>query len=110
MFSPDMEITAFRHQDPFRFGVSLHARIDRPGLNNGIAGPLMFTEHKVGEFCEPVVTLNEDQSQHLIDALWDCGLRPSEGSGTAGALAATERNLNDMRKVAFNALKMRELL
>jgi hypothetical protein len=38
--------------------------------------------------------------QKLMDDLWDCGLRPSEGTGSAGALAAVEKHLGDMRKIA----------
>ena len=30
-----------------------------------------------------------------------CGIRPSEGSGSAGSLAATERHLHDMRALVF---------
>lgn len=39
-----------------------------------------------------------------MDQLWNCGLRPTEGSGSAGSLAATQRHLEDMRKIAFNTL------
>lgn len=46
-----------------------------------------------------------DEAQRLMDQLWDCGLRPSEGSGSAGAMAATQRHLEDMRRIAFDALK-----
>ena len=42
----------------------------------------------------------------LIDELWSAGLRPSEGTGSAGSLAATERHLADMRAFAFHALKV----
>jgi hypothetical protein len=37
----------------------------------------------------------------LIDALWTAGLRPTEGHGSTGQLAATERHLEDMRALAF---------
>ena len=37
----------------------------------------------------------------LMDDLWQCGLRPSEGTGSAGALAATQKHLDDMRKLVF---------
>lgn len=40
----------------------------------------------------------------LMDDLWVCGLRPSEGSGSAGALAATERHLGDMRRIVFDGI------
>ena len=40
-----------------------------------------------------------------MDELWRCGLRPSEGTGSAGSLAATERHLKDMQAIAFDLLK-----
>ena len=52
------------------------------------------------------VRLRPDQAQMLMDNLWECGLRPTEGTGSAGALSATQRHLDDMKKVAFHALKI----
>lgn len=49
----------------------------------------------------PTLTIDITASQALMDELWDCGLRPSEGSGSAGSLAATERHLEDMRALVF---------
>ena len=49
----------------------------------------------------PTATLTPTAAQQLIDDLWDCGLRPSEGSGSAGQLAATERHLKDMQQLVF---------
>ena len=40
-------------------------------------------------------------AKRLIDALWDAGVRPSNGEGSAGQLGATERHLEDMRKLVF---------
>lgn len=51
---------------------------------------------------DPTFSLTKDQAQQFIDALWSAGLRPSEGSGSAGSLAATQRHLEDMRKIAFS--------
>jgi hypothetical protein len=45
--------------------------------------------------------LQDCQAQDLMDKLWMAGLRPTEGKGSAGALAATERHLKDMRKLVF---------
>lgn len=45
--------------------------------------------------------LEPNTAQQLMDSLWECGLRPSEGSGSAGALAATQRHLEDMRTLVF---------
>jgi len=54
-----------------------------------------------GTEVEPVFSLKDEQAQNLMDELWRVGLRPSEGSGSAGSLAATERHLADMRHLVF---------
>jgi hypothetical protein len=41
------------------------------------------------------------EAQALMDRLWKAGFRPTEGSGSAGALSATEHHLSDMRKLVF---------
>jgi hypothetical protein len=58
-----------------------------------------------GYFGEPTLELDATSSQLLMDELWSCGIRPSEGSGSAGSLAATERHLKDMQKIAFRLLE-----
>lgn len=50
--------------------------------------------------------LDQVHAQTLMDDLWHCGIRPTEGSGSAGALAATERHLSDLRTIALHALKI----
>jgi hypothetical protein len=47
----------------------------------------------------PTCSLSRESSQLLMDQLWECGLRPSEGTGSAGAMAAVEKHLGDMRKL-----------
>ena len=49
----------------------------------------------------PTFSLPPEAAQGLIDALWECGLRPTEGTGSAGALAAVQRHLEDMRSLVF---------
>lgn len=49
----------------------------------------------------PPIVLKVTQAQKLMDNLWDCGIRPSEGSGSAGSFAAQGRHLEDMRKLVF---------
>lgn len=66
--------------------------------------PLELVEVPEGESAEPTVTLSATAAQELMDDLWRCGLRPSEGAGSAGALAATERHLADMRAIALGLL------
>jgi hypothetical protein len=52
----------------------------------------------------PTMTLTSTEAQKLMDELWGCGLRPSEGTGSAGSLAATQNHLKDMQNIAFMLL------
>lgn len=54
----------------------------------------------------PSFTIPNETAQLLMDDLWHCGLRPTEGTGSAGSLAATERHLADMRTIAFAKLNV----
>lgn len=58
---------------------------------------LQFEPLVEGSGFEPTFNLTLTEAQRLMDELWMCGLRPSEGTGSAGALAATERHLQDSR-------------
>jgi len=53
------------------------------------------------EYC---LKLNLDEAQILMDSLWDSGVRPTEGKGSAGQLTAVERHLEDMRTIVQNNL------
>lgn len=59
---------------------------------------------KVEEGATPPVAFRLDlmEAQSLMDRLWKAGLRPTEGSGSAGALAATQSHLKDMQKLVFD--------
>ena len=71
-----------------------------------IAQPLVFVETEdYTSYKAPAIRLQLEEAQLLIDELWNCGLRPSEGTGSAGSLAATERHLKDMQKIAFKFLE-----
>jgi len=52
------------------------------------------------------MTIKPEMAQELMDSLWQCGIRPSEGSGSAGSLAATQGHLLDMRKLVSKSLKV----
>ena len=79
---------------------------------------LMLTKHQDGSFdvvdeliiqhlqpgqvvSRPSLELTNTEAQQFMDELWGCGLRPSEGTGSAGQLAATERHLKDMQRLVF---------
>ncbi len=62
-----------------------------------------MAKRELGAVIYPTFSLEREMAQSLMDQLWACGLRPSEGSGSAGALAATQRHLEDMRTLVFAA-------
>ncbi len=64
------------------------------------AKPVEFEERELYAVDnEPYLQIPKANAQVLMDDLWNCGLRPSEGSGSAGQLAATQRHLEDCRKL-----------
>jgi hypothetical protein len=66
---------------------------------------LNFLPYEQNCFVDPSLKLTNLQAQALMDQLWQCGLRPTEGNGSAGSLAATERHLADMRAIVSRCLK-----
>jgi hypothetical protein len=54
----------------------------------------------------PVLKLRESEAQQLMDQLWRCGVRPTEGKGSAGQLAAVQAHLADMRELVAQKLKV----
>ena len=66
-----------------------------------VASDLLMREANPAEIYDPTLYLRREEAQDLMDSLWDCGLRPSEGTGSAGALVATQKHLEDMRKLVF---------
>lgn len=68
------------------------------------AKPVEFEELKrehEGQELMPAFMMQDEQAQQFMDELWRVGFRPTEGSGSAGSLAATERHLADMRALVF---------
>ena len=65
--------------------------------------------HKVdGIAYEPTFSLLPQQAQILMDDLWNCGLRPTEGVGSVGQLKATQNHLEDMRTLVFEKMRIEE--
>lgn len=52
-----------------------------------------------GTDVQPFIELSEQRAQRLMEDLWNCGLRPSQGIGSIGQLGATEKHLSDMRSL-----------
>jgi len=72
-----------------------------------VAEPIEMKYIKEGGLIKPALDISFQAAQELIDNLWDCGLRPSEGSGSAGAMLATQRHLQDMRSLVEKFTKVK---
>ena len=82
---------------------------DKKGDTCGVAQQLEFKE-QISRFQEApsFLELDKTSAQVLMDDLWQCGLRPSEGTGSAGQLAATQKHLSDLHKIVFHKLGIKE--
>jgi len=91
---------------PFLFGNELELRI----LDNetrSFADNILLRGAKPGESIPAVARLEPQSAQALMDSLWDCGIRPALGHGSAGQLEAVQKHLHDMKQIAFHALKIK---
>lgn len=101
-----LEIMAKR--EDWNNGISLYGRQIIEGVRQSIVQPLEMKPQDEGSYSPPFLQLKIQSAQNLMDELWQCGLRPSEGTGSAGSLRATEKHLADMRSIAFKGLKIED--
>lgn len=90
------------------FGNSIELRIGarNDGRQMAVVEPLVFRAIAEGEYTTPALVITTEAAQQLMDELWACGLRPTEGAGSAGAMAATKAHLEDMRKIALTSFDL----
>jgi hypothetical protein len=82
--------------------VSLHFISVDPDGARSVFGPAAWVcPVEEGVETAPTFSLRVDEAQQLMDELWRVGLRPSAGSGSAGAMAAVQAHLADMRALVF---------
>jgi hypothetical protein len=95
-----------RRQEPF-YGHRLELYI---GVLTENSYPMVVTnmtldhEPDEGQRATPALVLDEETAQKLMDSLWDSGIRPSAGHGSAGAMAAVQKHLDDMRALVFKTV------
>jgi hypothetical protein len=95
----------FLDNKPYWFGIQVYMREQQPSGRWGYVEPLTIKVPEEESLSQPpTFELENQEAQSLMDQLWHCGLRPSEGTGSAGALKATQEHLADMRKLAFAAI------
>lgn len=100
-----LPVEVMARREDWSNGISIYMRQCTVGLGMAVAAPVTFVKHEPGGQVAPMLRIGIQQAQQLMDELWQCGLRPTEGTGSAGSLAATERHLADMRVIALGLLK-----
>jgi hypothetical protein len=65
-----------------------------------------ISEVERGMMSSPFAKVKEEDLYALMDAMWQAGIRPTCGEGHIGELNATKEHLADMKKIAFNRLKI----
>jgi hypothetical protein len=89
-------------------GVDFHAlHRNHDGAVTGLGRPIEFEAAAEGAISPdggPTFFLRTDQVQRLMDQLWTLGFRPSEGTGSAGALKQAEAHIDSLRKIAYGLL------
>lgn len=83
------------------YAVHLRRRFENGDLH--VAMPLSYTcVPRDSPICNAAsMELSQEEAQRFMDELWHVGIRPTEGSGSAGSLAATQRHLEDLRALVF---------
>lgn len=86
------------------FAVRIGTRINE-SVSWAVAEPVKFRvlDNNAVE-TDPCLTMSKDDGQAFMDELWNAGFRPTEGSGSAGSLAATQSHLKDMRAIVGKQL------
>ena len=74
----------------------------------GVGVNITFQKAEEGLRVDPTVVIHNAEAQTLMDDLWEAGFRPTEGAGSAGSLLATQKHLEDMRKLVFKGEKWME--
>lgn len=65
---------------------------------------IVMREYKEAAIQAPTFRMDQEAAQDLLNDLWHAGLRPSDGTGSTGQLAATENHLKDMQEIVKKLL------
>lgn len=92
----------------FRLGRSVEIYVSGYGFREGVFDikNIEWEEVSQGKYPNESFVISQESAQELINSLWECGLRPAQGAGSAGQLETMKAHLEDMRKIAFKFLKI----
>jgi len=94
------------HSHPLGRSIQLYIR--GYGFKDGIFDikNIEWEEVSPAKYPDESFVISQETAQELINSLWECGLRPAQGAGSAGQLETMKAHLEDMRKIAFKFLKL----
>lgn len=98
----------YLEQQPWYSGIDMHMRVFQDGKMSVAEAVTMRTlgPEENGIYLQPLLQIHQDAAQGLMDELWKCGIRPSEGTGSAGQLKATQNHLADMQEIVGHLLDL----
>ena len=102
----ELIIRAMQHNWSFGVDIAIIRPANTPIQKTAIATNITMNTIQDGYDISPVCNIDKNAAQQLMDDLWQCGLRPTEGAGSAGSLAATKKHLDDMRKIVSKQLQV----
>lgn len=100
-------MTVIAERSPWEPTLGIAAFFTNEQGKHYMAMPITMHEVEEGVQTQPFVRLRPAEAQQLVDSLWRCGIRPTEAAGSAGSMAATEKHLEDMRKIVFGTLELK---
>ena len=104
MENKKLKVAARRFDYDEEIKILVFERDEFTGRKVAIAKPVEFELVETGNYIkgfDATLSIGNETAQCLMDDLWSCGIRPAEGAGSAGALAATEQHLADMKRLVF---------
>lgn len=93
---------------PWHRGYDVHLAKKLESGEIAVAKPIEWrvaTDHELNIESPSMLRLDTDDAQLFMDELWNAGLRPTEGTGSAGAMAAVQAHLKDMQRLVFKERK-----
>jgi hypothetical protein len=85
---------------PWAFGIDLYIMAGKEYA----VGNIEWVKRPNYAQSNSTLSLDKTAAQVLMDDLWNGGIRPTEGSGSAGSLRATEGHLADLRALLFHKM------
>ncbi len=102
MYLKDFRVKAENRLHSDTVAIFLYNRL--PNGNLSVVTNIELSEFSPSEAVSQNVALELPTlvAQQLVDTLWDCGFRPSEGTGSAGAMRKVEEHVKDMQQVSMD--------